>query len=246
MDQQIGKTIFFQYIMGRLAIFAVAPLIFIAIRIAGYRVRNLRDARQKVGRLLNDHPGPWLVCANHLTLIDSVILLYAMQPMSGHIARFDRMPWNIPETMNFSRNRLVRVMCYLAKCIPVERGGDRDSVNRILEKCAWILAHGGNLMIFPEGTRSRTGRVNTADFPYGTGRLFLKTPGCRVMCMYLRGDGQETYTNFPRFKETFSIRVEECFPRTRLKGLRAQRECAGQIIRHLAGMEVKHFASRGK
>ncbi len=231
---------------GRLAIFIAAPLVLLAIRIIGYRVRDIDNIRKKISRWLKKHPGPWLVCANHLTLIDSVILLYAMMPVTHYLARFDRMPWNVPEYMNFSRNRLVRVMCYLTKCIPVHRGGDREGVSAILRKCAWILASGGNLMIFPEGTRSRSARINTRDFPYGTGRLFLNTPGCRVMCVYLRGDSQETYSDFPRTGETFTMAVEECFPKTRLKGLRAQRDCASQIIRHLSRMEAQYFASRGK
>jgi 1-acyl-sn-glycerol-3-phosphate acyltransferase len=172
MDQKSKRTLYFQYLVGRLAVFAAAPLVLLAIRLAGYRMKNLKELRSKVSRLMDDHPGPWLVCANHLTLIDSVILLYAMLPVSRQMVRFDQMPYNLPEQMNFSSNKLVRVACYIAKCIPVQRGGDRDSVKLILEKCAYILGNGGNLMIFPEGTRSRSGRVNTEDFPYGTGRCF--------------------------------------------------------------------------
>jgi 1-acyl-sn-glycerol-3-phosphate acyltransferase len=246
MDPKSRRTLYFQYMVGRLAIFAAAPLILLAIRLAGYRINNLKELRQKVGRLMDGHPAPWLVCANHLTLIDSVILLYAMLPVSRHIVRFDLMPWNLPEQMNFSRNTFMRLVCYIAKCIPIHRGGDRESVKLIMEKCAYILGNGGNLMIFPEGTRSRTGHVNTRDFPYGTGRLFLKTPGCRVMCIYLRGEGQHTFSNFPKPGEKFDMTVEECFPKTSLKGLRAQRDCAGQIVRHLSKMEKKYYETRGK
>lgn len=246
MDPKSKRALYWQYLTGRLAIFAAAPLVFLAIRLSGYRVTDMDNIRRKVSRLMDAHPGPWLICANHLTLIDSVILLYAMSPVSRHMTRFDQMPWNLPEQMNFSHNTLTRIACYIAKCIPVQRGGDRESVKQILEKCQHILAGGGNLMIFPEGTRSRNGRVNTSDFPYGTGRLFLNTSGCRVMCIYLRGEGQTIYTDFPRIGERFTMAVSECFPKTRMKGLRAQRECAGQIIRHLAAMEQKYFESRGK
>lgn len=235
-----------QHIIGRLTIFAAAPLILLAIRIIGYRVKQIETIRRQMARLMETHPGPWLICANHLTLIDSVILLYAMNPVTRYFSRFDLMPWNVPEHMNFNRNAFVKLACYITKCIPVKRGGDREGVKSILEKCAYVLGKGGNLMIFPEGTRSRTGLVNTKDFPYGTGRLFLKTPGCRVMCIYLRGDRQDTYSNFPRIKESFYMATEECFPKTSLKGLRAQRECAGQIVRQLSQMENKYFKSRGK
>lgn len=96
-------------------------------------------------------------------------------------------------------------------------------------------------MIFPEGTRSRSGRVNTEDFPYGVGRLFCNVPDCRVMTVYLRGAGQKTYSKFPRYGETFVVRAEEFTPKTGLKGLRAQRECAKQIVNRLSEMEKDYF-----
>ena len=96
-------------------------------------------------------------------------------------------------------------------------------------------------MIFPEGTRSRSGRINMQEFPYGVGRLVCNIPNCRVMTIYLRGDGQKTFSNFPRHGETFTLTAEECRPKTVLKGLRAQRDCAGQIIAYLAKMEKEYF-----
>ncbi len=236
-------SFYFQYIVGRLTVFVVAPLILLAIKAAGYRVRDLNKFRKTVSDLLDVHPGPWLICANHLTLIDSVILGYAMMPTYHYMFQYNLLPWNVPERMNFNRNIFVGLACFLTKCIPIIRGGDRDAVKSTLEKCTYLLNKGENLMIFPEGTRSRSGRVNTEDFPYGVGRFFCSIPGCRVMTVYLRGDGQKTYTNFPRYGETFSMTVEECRPKTGLKGLRAQRDCAGQIVEHLSNMEKKYFES---
>lgn len=235
--------LWFQYIIGRLMIVIAAPLVLLALKAARYRVRDLRDVRRRVRDLTATHPGPWLICANHLTLIDSVILAYAMFPAWKYVWEYRRLPWNVPEWMNFNRNPLVGFACFLTKCIPVVRGGDRDAVRSTLGKCAYLLGRGENLMIFPEGTRSRNGRVNTAEFSYGTGRLFCSVPGCRVMCVYMRGDGQETYSNFPRCNETFTLAVEECMPDVRSKGLRAQRDCASQIIHCLSKMEQRYFAS---
>jgi len=115
-----------------------------------------------------------------------------------------------------------------------------------MAKCAYLLKKKENLMIFPEGTRSRRGRVNTEDYPYGVGRFICNIPGCRVMCIYLRGNGQETYSNFPKFGEAFTMAVEECQPKSQLKGLRAQKDCSEQVIRNLARMEKVYFDSRGK
>jgi hypothetical protein len=232
--------------MGRIAIFITVPLVFLAFKAVGYRVRNLRQFRIDVRNLLRVHEGPWLVCANHLTLIDSVVLAYAMIPGYRYFTHYRLLPWNVPEQMNFNSNIFVALACFLTKCIPIIRGGNRDAVKSTMEKCKYLLNKGENLMIFPEGTRSRTGRVNTSDYPYGVGRFICNIPDCRVMCIYLRGDGQKTYSSFPKFGETFKVAVAEIQPKTELKGLRAQRECSKQVVEHISKMEDAYFESCGK
>lgn len=244
MEDSIKRSLDLQETLGRIAVILTAPLIILAIKLSGYRVRNLAAIRRRIDRLMRGHSGPWLICANHLTLIDSFIIAYAMFPAYRYMLHFKLVPWNMPEYMNFNRNRLIGGFCYLTKCIPVVRGGDRDVVKISLEKCVRLLQKGENLMIFPEGTRSRTGRVNTRDYTYNVGRWFCNIENVRVLCVYLRGDGQDTYSNFPRFGEKFTMMVEQCRPYTNFKGLRAHRACAGQIIEHLADMEKRYFAGR--
>jgi len=246
METGVKLAFWFQYAMGRALVFLTVPLMVIAVKLAGYRVRDLKKVRRTVKDLMARHPGPWLICANHLTLIDSVILAHAMMPPWRYLFRFRELPWNIPEHMNFNRNPALRAVCFLAKCIPVVRGGDRGRVKSSLEKCLFVLGRGEHLMIFPEGTRSRNGRVNTEDFPYSVGRLARSVPDCRVMCVYLRGDGQETYSDLPKRGETFTMAVKECRPETRLTGLRAQRDCAARIIGCLNQMENDYFNLRGQ
>ncbi len=246
MNDWIKRSLDVQEGLGRFTVMLTAPLIVLAIWLAGYRIRDLAAIRRQVKGLMRHHSGPWLICANHLTLIDSFILAYAMFPISRYMFDFHLVPWNMPEYMNFNRNRLVGGFCYLTKCIPVVRGGDRQSVRQSLEKCVRILQKGQNLMIFPEGTRSRTGRVNTLDFTYNVGRWVCQMENVRVLCMYLRGDSQDTYSDFPGFGETFTLMAEPCRPVTNYKGLRAHRDCARQIIEHLAAMERKYFAHRGQ
>ncbi|MBC2717324.1 MAG: 1-acyl-sn-glycerol-3-phosphate acyltransferase [Desulfobacteraceae bacterium] len=246
MNAKAKIFFYFQYVLGRLTVFITAPLILLAIKAAGYRVRDLNKVRRTVREMMDIHQGPWLICANHLTLIDSVILAYAMMPTYRYMLQYKLLPWNVPEQMNFNSNIFVGLACFLTKCIPIIRGGDRDAVKSTLAKCGYLLNKGENLMIFPEGTRSRSGRVNTEDFPYGVGRLVCNISDCRVMAIYLRGDGQKTYSNFPRYGETFFMTVEECRPKTELKGLRAQRDCSRQIVEHLLKMEKDYFDSCGQ
>jgi 1-acyl-sn-glycerol-3-phosphate acyltransferase len=237
---------YFQYSMGRLTILIAVTLVLFAIKVVGYRVNDLHTIRQKVKKMMRDHEGPWLICANHLTLIDSVILAYAMIPGYKYILNYRLLPWNVPERTNFNRNMLVGLACFLTKCIPITRGGDREVVRSTMAKCSYLLNMKENLMIFPEGTRSRLGKVNTEDHPYGVGRFICNVPDCRVMCIYLRGKEQKTYSNFPKFGEIFTMAVEECHPKTAFKGLKAQKDCSEQVIRHLSKMEKVYFDSCGK
>ena len=96
---------------------------------------------------MDAHPGPWLICANHLTLIDSVILAYSMIPIYRYIVHYKLLPWNVPEQMNFNRNIFVGLICFLTKCIPIIRGGDRSAVHSTMAKCAFLLYKGENLKL---------------------------------------------------------------------------------------------------
>ena len=232
-----------QELAGRLFVWLIAPGYFALLRLLGYRFHQLREIRRACAKTFARHRGPWLVCANHLTMIDSLLLIYAMFSLPDHFRRYRQIPWNLPERNNFQSNPLLAVLCYLAKCIAITRGGDRDEMKRTLDKCAYLMETERNLLIFPEGGRSRTGRVNTETFSYGIGRFIKDFPGCRVMCLYLRGDGQTSYSTVPKLGERFTIAMEVFDPeRTAAEGLRAQREYAAQIIRRLVRMEEQHFA----
>lgn len=234
-----------QYLLGQIAVFVLAPFVYLAVRLLGYRVRDLRRIRQECGRHFAAHKGPWIICANHLTNIDSVILAYAIAPMYRYMFHFRLLPWNLPERANFQTNIFSTIMCYLVKCIPVSRGGDREEMKRVLEQCLYVLGRGQVMLIFPEGGRSRTGRINPENVSYGVGRFVQAFEDCRVMCIYLRGDGQDHYSLTPRRGECFTVHVDVLTPaRTALNGLRGQRYYAEMIINHLATMEERHFASR--
>lgn len=235
-----------QYILGRAAIVATAPLCFLFIRLMGYRIRDLERIRDKVRLMRREHEGPWIVCPNHLTMIDSLVVSYGMASLSDHIFRFRQIPWNLPERKNFQKNPFLAILCYLLKCLPVDRGGSREELQRLLEKCCRVLGWRQGLMIFPEGGRSRTGRVNRESFSYGVGRFVEERRDCRVMLVYLRGHGQESYGTIPRFNERFTMVVELFDPeRVEGGGLRVQREYARRIVERLAELEEECLGGRG-
>jgi 1-acyl-sn-glycerol-3-phosphate acyltransferase len=246
MEKRDRLLLVLQYILGQLAVVVTAPLMFLAIRLRGYRIRDLKRIRDGVARLQKEHEGPWIVCPNHLTMIDSVLISYGMVSLGDHILRFRRVLWNLPERDNFQRNIFLAVVCYLAKCLPVNRGGSREELQRLLDRCRRVLAWKQSLLIFPEGGRSRTGRVDRENFSYSVGRFLDENPSCRVMLVYLRGDGQTAFGTMPRFGDHFTMYVEAFDPeRGDGGGLRLQREYARRIVERLAEMEDKYFAGRG-
>lgn len=231
-----------QYFIGRAAVIFIASLYFFIARILFYRVRNLREIRRQCAVELSRHKGPWLVCANHLTMIDSFLLTYAIFSFGAYLKDYKKIPWNLPERSNFQKNIVLTVLCYLSKCIPVDRGGPREKTKKMLEKCIYLMRHDQNIMIFPEGGRSRTGRVDIEGFSYGVGRFIQDVENCKVMCVYMRGDKQASYGSIPVWGEKFFADVEVFTPeRAAAGGLRAQREYAAQIVDRLAQMEEKYF-----
>lgn len=245
MDRWTKWSLLIQQSVGRISIFLVVPLTCLALRLMRYRVRELRRIRRECLRHFEEHKGPWLICANHLTLIDSFILSWAMIPPLRYLADYRLLPWNLPEQKNFNRNVLDTFSCYLAKCVPVNRGGDRAAMKKALGKCDYLLEKGQILMVFPEGGRSRTGRVDTENFSYGVGRFVKMFEDMKIMCVYLRADGQRTYSSFPRPGEYFTVSVEVFTPeRLDSNGLRAQRDYAAQIVQRLSHMEEQYYAHR--
>jgi 1-acyl-sn-glycerol-3-phosphate acyltransferase len=234
-----------QNFIGRISILILAPLYFLASRIFFYRVRDLKEIRRRCAAEFNEHKGGWIICSNHLTMIDSFILSYAIFSLGQHIVSYKKLPWNLPEWNNYKDNILLTILCYLSKCIPINRGGSREKMKESLEKCIYLLKSGETIMIFPEGKRSRTGRVDKEGFSYGVGRFVKSLDNCKIMCMYLRGDKQDNYSVIPAWGEKFSIEIEIFTPRpAQGSELRVQRDYATQIIERLAQMEENYFALR--
>src|SRR5690606_18758161 len=95
-----------------------------------------------------------------LTMIDSALVAWALGSPLDYLRDFAALPWNLPERRHFASRGWRRALVWLLKCVPIERGRRAD-VGRVLERAAWLLAQGESVLVFPEGGRSRTGRVRT-------------------------------------------------------------------------------------
>lgn len=220
----------------------VAPTaLFWARVIKRLSVRDADVVRARFAKLVEAEPGPILICSNHLTLLDTIILVWALAPLRSYIWHYSRFPWSVPEKANFSRTWFWRVASFLGKCVYVTRGGPREEVKRTLGKIAWLLESGELVSIFPEGGRSRTARVDTENFTYGVGQILQVVPGARVLCVYMRGQMQEGYTDYPHTGDVYSVDLKMLHPTTTATGLRGARDLATQIILELAAMETAYF-----
>jgi hypothetical protein len=177
-------------------------------------------------------------------MIDSAIVAWALGSPGWYLVNFSAIPWNLPERRNFAYSPLSELASYVMKCLPITRGGARGEIAEVLGRFIHLLERGEIGLVFPEGGRSRSGRVEIESATPGVGRIVGALPGCSVVCVYLRGDRQEAFGDLPARGERFELRLETMRPRTRHSGLRGSRDIARQIVAKLAKMEAEYFNGR--
>jgi 1-acyl-sn-glycerol-3-phosphate acyltransferase len=99
-----------------------------------------------IGRERLHENGPVVLVANHLSLLD-ILVLFRLQTHFRWVSKREnfRVPfigWNMT----------------LCDYIPLRRG-DAVSVQTMMRHCDRAIAGGNSIMMFPEGTRSATGRM---------------------------------------------------------------------------------------
>lgn len=221
------------------------PLVALTLRYGfGYRIEGLTELRADYRRASLENDAPTIICANHLTLIDSFIIAWALGSPWWYIRQFRTLPWNVPEQSIFAATPWLRSAIYIMKCLPISRGGERRGVTEVLAKIAHLISQGETALIFPEAGRSRSGRIEVESAATGVGRIFKSVPNCRVICVYLRAESQESYSSAPRRGDRFRGSLEVIEPKTDHPGVRGSRDIAHQILVRLADMERSYFDAR--
>ena len=210
----------------------------------GYQVEDIERHRREFRRIRSETSGPLLICPNHLTMIDSAIVAWALGSPGWYLRNFSAIPWNLPERRNFAYSPFSELLSYVMKCLPITRGAARSEVAEVLDRFVYLLSRGDVGLLFPEGGRSRSGRVEIESAAPGVGRVVGGLAGCTVLCVYLRGAHQDAYGRVPVRGERFRVRLETMVPRTRHQGLRGSRDIAQQIVAKLAAMEEEFFNGR--
>jgi len=223
-----------------------APAVAGVLRLGlGYRIVGIAESRRRYREIHSGRQTPLLICANHLTLIDSALIAWALGSPWWYVWRFSALPWNVPEQANFAATRWQRALAYVFKCLPIARGGSREGIAEVLGRLGDVLETGDVGLVFPEGGRSRSGRVEEESAAYGVGRVVRSVEGCQVLCVYLRGDAQRSYSALPARGDRFRVALRVVEPKSHHGGLRGSRDVARQIVRVLAEMEREHFGAHG-
>lgn len=209
-----------------------------------YRITELDAVRARYRQIRAQSDAPMLICANHLTLVDSFLVAWALGSGSYWLAHPDELPWNTPESTNFGKTRVSRIMIYVMKCISITRGGPLEEIGVVLERVKYLLSNGETALLFPEAGRSRLGRVREDAAAWGVGRVVGGVPGCRVLCVYLRGRRQETWGEFPVRGDILDVSITCIEPKSDAKGVRRSRDLARQITGQLVRMEGEYFDAR--
>ena len=173
-----------------------------------------------------------LICSNHRTMIDSY--------MVGHLSSWPwglllphKLPYHPAAKENFFRNRVIGWFSWRWRCIPVRRGvKDFEALQMMTDTLPT-----GQMLIFPEGTRSRDGKL--LEGRPGTGKLIHDTQ-CKVVPVYHRGMNNllPIGRSFPTFFNRIDVYVGKPIDMSDLYALPSSKETSRVVIKRV--MDALH------
>jgi 1-acyl-sn-glycerol-3-phosphate acyltransferase len=234
-------SLVFQRLLGWLFFVLVGPCSVFTMRILrNNRLEGVAEVRRRYKEALATGK-PTLIVANHLTMVDSAYLQWALCPLWEYLFSYRKFPWNVAAVEHLKSRPPLLVICYLGKVLPIDRDGTEEHRKGVLDKLRWLLERGEVAMLFPEGTRSRTGRIDVENTTYGVGQILKDIENPQVLCAYIRGKRQEQMSSVPHKHDTVHIELELFEPRTTQQGLRAVRDLSRQVIVKLKEMEDRRL-----
>jgi 1-acyl-sn-glycerol-3-phosphate acyltransferase len=165
--------------------------------------------------------GGLLVVANHTSLVDPVLLAALFPRPLVFLAKRELFAW-----------APLRFVFHAAGVIPIQRGrADR----RALDQACGVLAAGGAVLVFAEGTRSREGALGVAEAGVGLLAARSRAPVLPVALV-----GTDAYHHLAGWlsRPRLAVRVgaPRCSPVTERRGSAPYREFADLVMRDIAVM----------
>jgi 1-acyl-sn-glycerol-3-phosphate acyltransferase len=128
----------------------VRRLYGIAMWIANAGVRAAGVRIEATGFENIPHGRPCIFMCNHVSNLDPPVVLPILPGQTSVFLKKELM--SIP---------ILGYAMRMGKFIPVERGGRRDAAQASVAAASEALRSGLNILVFPEGTRSKDGRLST-------------------------------------------------------------------------------------
>jgi 1-acyl-sn-glycerol-3-phosphate acyltransferase len=179
--------------------------------------------------------GPLIVASNHLSFIDSFIIPLVLPRHVTFIAKAQYFEGS------GVKGRFVRWFLTSLGHVPVQRGAQRGAMGA-LEQALEVLEAGGAFGIYPEGTRSKDGRLYRGRT--GIGWLVLAS-GAQVLPLGISGTDrmQPIGARLPRIRPRATVRIGKPMSFAQYRDLppaRARRAITDDVvsaIRELSGQE---------
>ncbi len=181
--------------------------------------------------------GPVILASNHLSFVDSVVIPVLVPRKVVFLAKSDY--FDGPGL----KGALSRAWFTGIGMLPVDRD-DTKAAMASLETALEVLGRGEAFGIYPEGTRSRDGRLYRGRT--GAAHLAL-TAGCPVVPVGLRGtqDLQPVGARFPRLARVQVAFGQPIDPVGRFDGVplgRARRELTDEVMTAVAALSGQEVA----
>lgn len=185
--------------------------------------------------------GPVILASNHLSFVDSIVIPLAVPRRVTFLAKAEYFGGRGP------RGWLTRLFFTTIGAVPVPRGTHR-AATASLDTALGILAAGGAFGIYPEGTRSRDGRL----YRGRTGVAFLAlVTGAPVVPVALAGTDrvQPVGARLPRIHPVrvrfgapldFSGRYGPPGPAA-ARSARARREATDEVMRAIGALSGQDY-----
>src|SRR6185436_5038803 len=209
------------YLLARTVLAPLARVIY----------RPVIEGRENIPRT-----GPVVLASNHLSFIDSFVIPIVAPRRVVFLAKSEYF------TGHGIRGVWVRGLFQALGAVPVQRGGTHGAAQEALDAALEILNEGLAFAIYPEGTRSRDGRL----YRGRTGVAWLAlTAGCPVVPVALSGtqDIQPVGSRIPRIRRV-TVRFGEPLDFSHLRGSkpgparRAATDAVMAAIHELSGQEL--------
>jgi 1-acyl-sn-glycerol-3-phosphate acyltransferase len=209
------------YLLTRTVLAPLARLIY----------RPVIEGRENIPRT-----GPLLLASNHLSFIDSFVIPLVAPRRVVFLAKSEYF------TGHGLRGVWMRWLFTALGAVPVQRGGTLGAAQEGLDSALEILKEGLAFAIYPEGTRSRDGRL----YRGRTGVAWLAlTAGCPVVPVALLGtqDIQPVGSRVPRIRKV-TVRFGKPLDFSHLRGAKpgpARRVATDAVmaaIHELSGQEL--------